>query len=217
METQETLIYGYDPLCGWCFAFRPTMHAITAAYPDLPVTVVYGGLVVGARVQPVSASRDYLIKGLAQVARTAGVQAGPNFYNGLLAQGTYISNSEPPCRAVWTMQQLAPAPAAYRFADALPQTYYGDGLPLDDEDVLGGLAEAHGTPRDDFVALWQSEAAKQGTQAAFQQARQIGIASYPTLLYQRGNAVGLVARGFATPADAVATVAALRGAEVAQV
>lgn len=35
----ERLIYGFDPLCGWCFAFRPTMHAIREAHPDVPIDV----------------------------------------------------------------------------------------------------------------------------------------------------------------------------------
>lgn len=209
ITSDEELIYGYDPLCGWCFAFRPTMHAITEAFPDLPVRVMYGGLVVGERVQPVAASREYLIQGLAEVQRRAGVVAGDHFYNGLLAQGTYISNSEPPCRAVYAMQQLAPD-QVYRFADKLPDTYYGLGLPLDDEDVLGKLAQDHGVDREQFLTLWRSDEAKRGTQQAFRDARTFGISMYPTLLYRRGNKAELIVRGFMLPEDGVARVAIVR-------
>ncbi|NJL32902.1 MAG: hypothetical protein HC893_02425 [Chloroflexaceae bacterium] len=77
--TQERLIYGFDPLCGWCFAFRPTMRAVTATHSDLPITLAYGGLVVGARVEPIAAMRDYLRRGLAQVQAVSGATAGPQF------------------------------------------------------------------------------------------------------------------------------------------
>ncbi|MBC8163617.1 MAG: DsbA family protein [Roseiflexaceae bacterium] len=205
----EQLLYGYDPLCGWCFAFRPTMAAIRQAYPDLSVELIMGGLVVGERVAPIAQARDYLIKGLEQVRRTAGVSAGAAFYNGLLKQGSYISNSEPPCRAVYVAQQLAPE-RAYDFADALPEAYYGRGLPLDDADVMAGLAREYGIDADAFLAAWQSEQAKHGTQHAFQQARLAGFNSYPTLVYQHSKQRALVAQGFARPADAVARIAALR-------
>jgi putative protein-disulfide isomerase len=205
----EELIYGFDPLCGWCFAFGPTMRALTEANPDLPVRLRYGGLVVGERVQPIAVMRDYLIQGLEQVRRTAGVAAGPDFYNGLLAQGTYISNSEPPCRAIYTMEQLAPA-QAYAFAATLPDAFYVHGLPLDDEQVLGELVTPHGVDAEQFLAFWRSEVARDGTAAAFAQARSEGFNTYPTLLYRRGAQLALLGRGYLSPTDAVAHVAALR-------
>ncbi len=209
INNDEELIYGFDPLCGWCFAFRPSMHAITAAHPDLPIQVRYGGLVVGERVQPIAASRDYLINGLNEVRQRAGVVAGERFYQGLLAEGTYISNSEPPCRAIYVVQQLA-AERAYAFADALPDAFYGQGLPLDDAEVLAELAMAEGIDRDLFLQHWHSAAAHAGTQAAFAQARAMGITMYPTLRYRRGTQIREVGRGFMSPAEAVQRVNLLR-------
>ncbi|NJO05290.1 MAG: DsbA family protein [Chloroflexaceae bacterium] len=182
--TQERLIYGFDPLCGWCFAFRPTMRAVTATHSDLPITLAYGGLVVGARVEPIAAMRDYLRRGLAQVQAVSGATAGPQFYNGLLAEGTYISNSEPPCRAIYVVEHLAPN-RAYAFADTLPYTFYGQGQPLDNADVLAALATAQGIDAAQFVQMWHSSAAIEGTQHAFQRARAAGIHTYPTLIYER--------------------------------
>ncbi|MCU0490126.1 MAG: DsbA family protein [Chloroflexaceae bacterium] len=205
----EALFYGFDPLCGWCFAFRPSMQALTDAHPDLPVELAYGGLVLGERVQPISVMRDYLINGLNQVRQTAGVAAGDAFYNGLLAQGTYVSNSEPPCRAIYVMEQLAPQ-GAYAFADSLPHAFYGRGLPLDDGDVLAELATAQGADGDEFLRHWRSDEAKQGVQEAFMQARAAGVSMYPTLFYRRGQQLTPLVRGFMAPAELVARVTALR-------
>lgn len=210
-ERDEELIYGFDPLCGWCFAFGPTFRAIRAAHPDLPVVVLYGGLVLGERVGPIAGHRDYLLHGLEQVRQTAGVAAGPAFLDGLLAEGSYVSNSEPPCRAIWAMEQLAPA-AAPDFAAALPDAHYIDGQPLDDAEVLAALAARHGVSGAAFVELWQSGAARSGVQHAFSRARAVGIRSYPTVLYRRGDEAWQIALGFAPPAAAVARLNALREA-----
>lgn len=210
-QHDERLIYGFDPLCGWCFAFRPSMRAIREAFPELPVALAMGGLVVGERVAPISETREYLVNGLENVWRTAGVAAGEAFYNGLLAEGTYVSNSEPPCRAIHVVEQLAPE-QVYDFADALPEAFYVRGLPLDDERVLSTLAESHGLDGGEFVQRWRSDEARRGTQTAFAQARAAGFASYPTLAYQRNGLAQMVARGFLRPEDAVKRVSSLRSA-----
>jgi putative protein-disulfide isomerase len=209
-QHDEELVYGFDPLCGWCFAFRPTMRAITKAHPDVPMRVLYGGLVLGERVRPIAADREYLLRGLEEVRRRSGVVAGERFYNGLLAEGTYVSNSEPPCRAMYVMQQLAPE-RVYAFADALPDAYYSQGLPLDSETVLGDLAAAQGVERATFLDLWRSDEAKAGTQTAFTRARAAGVTMYPTLFYRRGENILLIGRGFIEPDAAVDRVTTAKG------
>lgn len=208
-EQAETIVYHFDPLCGWCFAFRPTMQAIRAAYPDLPIVLRYGGLVVGARVSPIANTRDYLINGLAEVQRRAGVAAGSAFYEGLLAEGSYVSNSEPPCRAILVMQQLAPE-RAYDFADALPETFYVHGRPLDDPAVLAELAAAQGVDPAEFLRRWQSDEARTELQRAFAATRASGLTTYPTLLYQNGGTATLIVQGYMAPEAAVERIAGLR-------
>jgi putative protein-disulfide isomerase len=210
-EQQEELIYGFDPLCGWCFAFGPSFRAILAAHPDLPVQLRYGGLVLGERVGPIAGHRDYLVRGLEQVRQTAGVAAGSAFLNGLLAEGTYISDSEPPCRALYAMEQIATPAQVAAFAGDLPDRHYIDGKPLDDLDVLASLAAKHGADPEAFAQLWPSEQARAGVQRAFAAARAFGISSYPTLIYRDGDELHMVARGFAPPEAAVARVSQLRG------
>jgi putative protein-disulfide isomerase len=210
MDDNESLLYGYDPLCGWCFAFRPTMHALHTAFPDLPIEVQMGGLVLGERVRPIAYDREYLVRGLAEVERVAGVRAGAPFFEGLLAKGSYVSNSEPPCRAVVVMQEMAPE-RAFAFAHALPAAYYEQGQPLDDPAVIGDLAAAQGVDADHFVAHWQSDAARESTQRAFAAGRAAGIISYPTLRYRRGDRVVTLVKGYMAPEEAVNVVRGLRG------
>ncbi|HEU4324557.1 MAG TPA: DsbA family protein [Roseiflexaceae bacterium] len=204
----EELLFGTDPLCGWCFAFRPAMRALTEANPDLPIRVIYGGLVIGERVQPVAAMRSYLTAGLEEVRRRAGVVSGEGF-QALLADGRYISNSEPPCRAIWTIQQIAPA-HAYPFADALSEAFYIHGQALDEPQVLADLAARQGVDPAAFLRLWDTPEAHEGTRRAFAQARADGISVYPTLIYRRGESTEVVTSGWLSPEELLARVAALR-------
>jgi putative protein-disulfide isomerase len=210
-KQEEKIIYHFDPLCGWCFAFQPTMRSVREAYPELPIALRYGGLVVGERVAPIANSRDYLINGLADVQQRAGVAAGPAFYEGLLAEGSYVSNSEPPCRAILVMQQLAPE-RAYDFAAALPDIFYVHGRPLDDPDVLAELAAAQGVDPAEFLRRWQSAEAREELQRAFAATRASGLTTYPTLLYQNGGTLTLITQGYMQPGAAVERIARLRQA-----
>lgn len=189
------LIYGYDPICGWCYAFAPQMARLHEMMPEMPIEMAYGGLVVGERVQPIAKSRGYLTNGEQQLKGTTGVEFGEAFKEGLLAEGTHISDSEPPCRAVWTTEQIAPE-QAYAFANDLPHAHYWRGLPLDNAEVLGELAAKHGIDVEAFVTLWDSDEARAGVQEAFAAARQRGISSYPTLIFDNGEKQFLVARGW---------------------
>ncbi|HMQ30615.1 MAG TPA: hypothetical protein PKD53_07785 [Chloroflexaceae bacterium] len=205
----ETLIYDFDPLCGWCFAFGPSFRAAAAANPDLPVALRYGGLVVGARVGPIAEHRGYLLAGFERVRQVAGFGPEAPFLEGLLAEGTYVSDSEPPCRAIFVMEQIAPA-GAFGFAAALPDLHYREGVPLDDVAALAELAAANGADPALFAARWRSPEARAGVQAAFARHRASGAVSYPTLRYRRGDQDALVAQGFATPDETVRRIGSLR-------
>lgn len=211
MGASERLLYGFDPLCGWCFAFRPSMRAVREAYAALPITLMCGGLVVGERVRPLAQDRDYLIQGLAAVQRTTGVRASEAFFSGVLAEGSYVSNSEPLCRAITVVEQLA-AQQAYDFADSITHAFYERGLAPDAPDLLAELAAAQGVDAATFLQHWHSDAARIATQERFREAQQQGFVSYPTLVYERDGQRLLVGRGYLTPAAAVAGVAAARGA-----
>jgi putative protein-disulfide isomerase len=209
--SSAALIYDFDPLCGWCFAFGPSIRAAANANPDLPIILRYGGLVTGERVGPIAAHRDYLLAGFERLRQVAGCSPSATFLDGLLAEGRYISDSEPPCRAIFVMEQLAPA-GAFGFAAALPDLHYLEGVPLDDLAALAELAAAHGADPELFAARWQSAEARAGVQAAFARHRAAGVLSYPTLRYRRDERQSLVAQGFATPAETVSRIGSLRGA-----
>jgi putative protein-disulfide isomerase len=204
----EELWYGMDPLCGWCYAFRPVMAQLLAGESTLPVKVLTGGLVLGARVEPIAAMRDYIRAGFARIRELAGVDMGPGFA-ALLDEGTWISNSEPPCRAIAVVESLDET-KAYAMADALCGAFYGEGTRLDDADSLRAVAERVGVDGEAFAARWDSDEARALVQASFGEAHALGVTSYPLLAYRRDDTVLVLAQGWTPAATIEARLAAAR-------
>ena len=55
MNNQEktTVLYVFDPLCGWCYGFSPVMVKLNDNYKEnVKFVVISGGMVVGDRIGP---------------------------------------------------------------------------------------------------------------------------------------------------------------------
>jgi putative protein-disulfide isomerase len=184
---RPTVVYGNDVLCGWCFATGPAiLEAKQELGDDVTWRIETGGLVVGERVRPVALDREYLVAGLAQVAMVAGRRAGEAYYERVLAAGTWVSDSEPACRAVLTAQEML-GPVAVEFSHWLTDALYLDGRVPDDPDTLRDAAAAHGLDGDELIARWATPGALETTRRAFARARALGIHTYPSLFLDTGG------------------------------
>ena len=104
---EPTLVYGFDPICGWCFGFRSAVASLRKSLAGrVSWRLASGGLVTGERITPIGETRDYLVRGMAMVEARTDARFGAGFTKGLLAQGTWVSTSEPGCRAVLLVQRL---------------------------------------------------------------------------------------------------------------
>ena len=205
--TEATLVYGFDPLCGWCFGFRPTLASLRASLAGrVRWRVACGGLVTGERVRPIGEQRDYLTRGMAAVESRTGVRFGEGFTRGLLAEGTWVSSSEPGCRAVLLVQRLFGAERALDFGDELSRAFYVDGRPTDDVESLQAVAKVAGVDAAQVLEAWNAPSAEHRTWEAFTRARQDGVVSYPSMFLDRGRGLELLWSGWVSAADASSLV-----------
>lgn len=100
------LVYVFDAYCGWSHGFTATLREITTRHPDLPVEVVSGGLFTGGRRVPI---RDFgYVQGAnAQIAEQTGAEFG-EAYEQLIADGSFVMDSEAAARGVAAVRQVAP-------------------------------------------------------------------------------------------------------------
>jgi putative protein-disulfide isomerase len=203
---RPTVVYGNDVLCGWCFATGPAiLEAKQRLGDEVAWRIEAGGLVVGDRVHPIALDREYLVAGLAQVAMVSGRRAGDAYYERVLEPGTWVSNSEPACRAVLVAQAMHPE-AAVEFSHWLTDALYLDGRVPDDPDTLRAAAAANGIDGDELVARWATPGAVERTKEAFARARALGVHTYPSLFLESGGRLQPLVAGYADADTLVATV-----------
>lgn len=176
------VVYGFDPLCGWCYGFGPAMErARDELAGEVSFAIACGGLVVGERMREMRHDAAYLRAGTARVAAETGVHSGPGFAR-LVDRGTWVSNSEPPCRALWVAREAGGDDAALDLGAELCRGFYRDGAEPDDPGVVERSADAVGLDGAALVARWVTPDARRATQEWFAANRAAGLTTYPSLL-----------------------------------
>ena len=188
----ERILYGYDPLCGWCYGFIPVMRAVAEAYPDTPIDVRMGGLVTGERVAPYSAARDYIMGASKRMADATGRPLSQAFFDDILTRDDILSNSAQPCAAVLEVRENADDPLgrkALAYAHALQEAHFEEAMDVNDPATHAHVAGKVGVETPDVPDY---EAARDVVAAEFAAARALGISSYPTVLRMADKRLAMV-------------------------
>lgn len=191
------LIYFADPMCSWCWGFAPVIKQVHDELP-YPIEVVMGGLRSGETRGMTSGLRDYVQHHWHQVGETTG-QAFR--FEGALPDG-FVYDTEPACRAVVTMRQIAPARALDYLHD-LQEAFYALAKDIKDESVLVELAERQGVDADEFRENWSADATRLQTAADFDRKEQCGVMGFPCLIADTGERLRMITMGY-QPFDIVA-------------
>lgn len=179
-QDRAEIVYGFDPLCGWCYGFGPAFEALRAHYgARVRWTVASAGLIVGERVKPISEMRDYLVQGMAQVESRTGVRFGEGFRR-LLAEGSWVGRSEPLIRAIVQVAKRWPEQAP-SFAGGLCEALYAQGLPPEEDAALQSACDRAGLNAAAVATAWRDPAASAEGAAAMREAARIGVTTYPSM------------------------------------
>src|SRR4051794_31543408 len=118
------LVYVFDAYCGWSYGFAPVMGEVAARHPELGVEVVSGGLFTGDRRVPIR-QFGYVQGANAKIAELTGVEFGAA-YDALIADGTFVMDSEDAAAGMAALRQAAPEQAV-QLAEAVQRAFYLDG------------------------------------------------------------------------------------------
>ncbi len=191
------LLYLHDPLCVWCYGLNPAIQRLQAELAGrLDVSVLCGGMVVGAEAGPLAKSWDALRPLLAEVETVTGVPFGGAFQI-LAATGTVRYDSEPPSRAIVAFRQLTQDPArTVAFAHAVQQALFRDGCDLNESVTYLPLLAPFGVDSADFLNRWAASETARAAQQEFAAVGRIGVQGFPTLVVRIGEQGFVLARGY---------------------
>ena len=187
------LVYVFDAYCGWSYGFAPTLTELVRRRPDLDVEVVSGGLFTGSRRVPVR-EFGYVEGANAKISELTGADFGPG-YAALIADGSFVMDSEAAARGVAALRQAAPE-RIVELTEAVQHAFYVDGRSLSEPETYRRLGEAAGLDPGAITTSFATGAV--AAQSDFARAAELGVHSYPTLLAMEGDSVTALAVGHAT-------------------
>ncbi|MEV4033648.1 DsbA family protein [Streptomyces umbrinus] len=189
------LVYVFDAYCGWSHGFSGTLREVVSRHPTLPVEVVSGGLFTGRRQVAIS-NFSYIMEANAEISRLTGARFGAG-YQRLVAEGSFVMDSEAAARGVAALRQTAPDRTA-ELAMASQHAFYVDGRSLSDPATYRQVAETAGLDADAVVAAFQGAEAQEAAEADFRRTAELSVTGFPTLLAVDGSRTVPLARGHAT-------------------
>ena len=197
MTTPETdapnsvLIYVHDPMCSWCYGFRPTWKSLKEQLPEgLPVVSLLGGLADDSDVPMPEEMVDYLRRTWGRIESTCGVTFNHTYWEQTPPppRTTFIS-----CRAVIAAERLAGRGEA--FGERIQDAYYTEAFNVWDFDVLCELAEEFGFNRNSFSEALASDDVRAVHDEQRQLTERLQVEGYPSvLLVHNGEAFPIPVR-----------------------
>ncbi|MDD5388399.1 MAG: DsbA family protein [Gallionellaceae bacterium] len=186
------LWYFADPMCSWCWGFSPVIEMLREGYRGrLKVALILGGLRVGTSEAMSAKQREDILQHWREVQ---AMTEQPFRFDAVLGEG-FIYDTEPACRAVVAMAELAPE-AVFPLFKAIQAAFYGEGLDVTQPEQLARLAEGQGVAAPDFLAAFASDAVRGKTLAHFQMARKLDVRGFPTVVAQRGELYQIITTGY---------------------
>lgn len=194
VETTPLVLYVFDAYCGWCYGFSQKMAEYEVAHRHrVRFNAISGGLFVGERALPIGAY-PHIPGANARIASLSGVTFGAPYLD-VLKDGRLVMNSADVAAGYAALREQAPD-RAIELVHLVQEAFYLHGKNFSDPQTFVELARKAGLDDRRVASLLSSGEASRMAAADFRRARELGVASYPTVLYiQDDRIVPLPATG----------------------
>lgn len=193
----NTLYYIHDPMCSWCWGFRPvwqvTRQALREYYGDcLQICGVLGGLAPDSSEPMPAQTRDYV---QANWRRIQEVIPGTQFNYDFWQQCQPRRSTYPACRAVIAAVSISPE-AEWDMIEAIQRAYYLEASNPSDEPILRQCAKAIGLDGQQFIERLHSDSTQESLEqhlALYQQfALKAGVSGFPSLVLVTASGANVI-------------------------
>ena len=186
-----TLFYILDPMCSWCWGFRPVFDALLNQLPDqINVHYVMGGLAADSDQAMPEETRSYIQQQWRRVSKKTGAEFNWDFWNNCQPRrSTY-----PACRAVIAAGQQGENNVP-EMIHAIQKAYYLEARNPSDLNTLTALSNEISLDVDKFKQDISSPEIEQMLQMDFKTRRRLGVNSFPTVLLETKDGLHFLAQG----------------------
>ena len=184
MSDDARLVYIHDPMCSWCWGFRPTFEQLCARLPTgvSPVRLL-GGLAPDTDQPMPPEMQRHLQETWRRIQqRIPGTAFNFDFWRVCRPR----RSTWPACRAVIAARTLEPS-AEPAMIDAIQRAYYLEARNPSDADTLTALAEQLGLDGSAFAALLNAAQTRATLTDEIARARTMGANSFPSLRLRIGG------------------------------
>lgn len=193
-----TLIYCYDPMCSWCWGFKPTWLALQSALTPLidanklSIQPMLGGLAVDSDAPMPAAMQQGLEQTWQQISAQLGSQFNFDFWR--LCQPR--RSTYPACRACLVARELGlEAP----MEKAIQEAYYLQAQNPSDLATLSRCAAQLGMNLESFQLRMQQVNTQGLLETEVAMARQLGLNSFPSLALKIDDQLTSIALDYLSP------------------
>ncbi|MEZ5040893.1 MAG: DsbA family protein [Saprospiraceae bacterium] len=192
-SSKGAIIYLADPMCSWCYGFREEVTRLKEHYAtQFDFYLIMGGLRPGGGDPWNQKMKDFLRHHWEQVEKASG-QA---FKYDLFEREHFHYDTEPACRAVRIVRDLAPS-QELPFFKAVQYRFYYENEDPGEIAFYQPICEEMGIDFSSFSHLFPTEQYKALTRQDFEQAMQWGIRGFPSIVIRWKEKLGCLTQGFA--------------------
>lgn len=207
------LIYVADPMCSWCYGFGPELQALLDAVPGSRLDLVLGGLRAYNQQVLDDTTRTTILSHWKHVEERSGLPFGGD----AMSQPGFIYDTEPACRAVVAARTLVDevsSAAVLNVFHAIQHAFYAEGKDVTDIGVLSEIAvtalnAVEGADSYDAISFHEtmlSPMTMSDARQDFEQSQRWGIRGFPALLLVHQDALHMIASGYTTRDELIATL-----------
>lgn len=178
------LYYFHDPMCSWCWAFRPLWTEIVAGLPDNVIAKrILGGLAPDTN-QPMPEEMQAKLKGIWHQIQQA--VPGTHFNYAFWGKGTPRRSTYAACRAVIAARKQDSVKEEAMIL-AIQQAYYLEAKNPADLNTLIELADQIGLDHELFLTDMKSDAVNQVLMQEIEFTQKLNVTGFPTLLLENNG------------------------------
>jgi len=182
-----TLYYIHDPMCSWCWGFRPIWQQLQQHLSSrLEITYLVGGLAADTdQPMPISMQQSLAATWQRIQQHIPGTQFNYEFWNP--SSNTQPKRATyPACRAVLASKSQQPS-SEQAMIEAIQQAYYLQAKNPANLGVLIAVAETIGLDPKQFAHDMASQHIEEQLQQQLQQSRQLSNQGFPSLVLKQGS------------------------------